>query len=51
MSSLLTVKGGGGGGGAKSYDGEKALSYINHSILLNITMTGAFKDTHFRKTM
>ncbi len=26
-------RGGGGGGGAKSYDGEKAWSSINHSIL------------------
>ncbi len=29
----LTDKGGGGGGGAKSYDGQKAWSSINHSIL------------------
>ncbi len=33
-SSLMTRRvGGGGGGGAKSYDGEKAWSSVNHSIL------------------
>ncbi len=32
-SSLLAGEGDGGGGGAKSYDGERALSSINHSIL------------------
>ncbi len=31
--NLLTEKGGGGGGGAKSCDGEKAWTSINHSIL------------------
>jgi hypothetical protein len=30
---LLTGEGGGDGGGAKSYDGEKVYSSINHSIL------------------
>ncbi len=31
--SSLLKRGGGGGEGAESYDGEKALSSINHSIL------------------
>jgi hypothetical protein len=32
-SLLVGMEGGEGGGGAKSYDGEQALSSINHSIL------------------
>jgi hypothetical protein len=35
--NLLTEEGGWDGGGAKSYDGEKAWSHINHSILSGIT--------------
>jgi hypothetical protein len=31
-------KGGSGGGGAKSHDGEKAWSSINHSILAALTL-------------
>jgi hypothetical protein len=30
---LLTWDGGGGGRGAKSFDGEKAWSSVNHSVL------------------
>jgi hypothetical protein len=33
LLSIFYIEGGGGGGGAKSYDGEKAWSSINHSIL------------------
>jgi hypothetical protein len=36
---LTYVRGGGGGGGAKSYDGEKAWSSINHSILSALVQT------------
>ncbi len=35
-SSLVTQEGGGSGGGDKSYDGEKAWSSINHSILFGL---------------
>jgi hypothetical protein len=35
-SSLLMGEEGGGGGGAKSYDGEKAWSPINHSVLCEL---------------
>jgi hypothetical protein len=31
-------EGRGGGGGAKSYDDEKALSSVNHSILSGLTL-------------
>jgi hypothetical protein len=35
--NLPAVEGaGGGGGGARSYDGEKASSFINHSILSDL---------------
>ncbi len=33
VSPVELTEGGGGGGGAGSYDGEKAWSSINHSIL------------------
>ncbi len=36
---LTYGRGGGGGGGAKSYDGEKAWSSINHSILSALVQT------------
>ncbi len=34
----VRVEGEGGGGGAKSYDGEKAWSYINRSILSGLSL-------------
>jgi hypothetical protein len=33
VASLLTGEGGGSGGGVKAYNGEKAWSFYNHSIL------------------
>jgi hypothetical protein len=37
--NLPTGEGEGGGGGAKSYDGEKAWSSVNHSIFMQIEKT------------
>jgi hypothetical protein len=34
----MTQEGGGSGGGDKSYDGEKAWSSINHSILFGLNI-------------
>ncbi len=46
---LTEMRGGGegGGGGAKSYYGEKAWSYINHSKLPDIQCNTCHKKIHF----
>jgi hypothetical protein len=38
--SILPGEGGEGGGGAKSYDGEKAWSSLNHSVLSGFVPLG-----------
>ncbi len=44
-NNLWTVEGGMSGGGAKSYDDEKALSSLNHSILSDLLQLDIESDS------